>query len=115
MPPWSDIVASANAVIVSSVGEPITPCTAAGVASGDALTGVLYRRGDALADQWPGQSVGFQYQDQPQPFVSLHESDAAGIAQNSHLLSDDGVIYRVTRIYPADDGLVRLDLTEDNH
>ena len=113
--PWTDARAGLHTAIKAEFGESITPCTVAGVASGDALTGVLYRRGDALADQWPGQSVGFQYSDQPQPFVSLHASDAAGIAQNSHLLTEDGTIYRVTRIYPADDGLVRLDLTEDNH
>jgi len=111
--PWSD---HRDALLhpeqLTEYGEPLTPCTAAGLPTGDARLGVLYRRGDAVAAAWPGQSPGWQPGDQMQPYATLLAADTTDLDTQGHLTTADGALYRITRVHPPDDGLVRLDLAE---
>jgi hypothetical protein len=110
--PWPDHRTALHEALLAEYGEPLTPCTAAGLPTGDVRTGVLYRRGDAVAASWPGQSPGWQPGDQMQPYATLLAADTTEIDTQGHLVTPDGALYRITRMHPPDDGLVRLDLAE---
>jgi hypothetical protein len=101
---WQDRQTQAREDQLTVFGEEV------GLPSGGTVLGVYYPLGDPAPDFGPVQGVVGRPSAQPNPYVLVAESDAAGLKVGSAPVVLRGLPYRVTQIDPDGAGMVRVEL-----